>query len=53
MSWTYQKADGAPALKLHDLITVAVSEKSVMTSDGKMDRKKKGYGDLICPTGSC
>ena len=49
MSWTYQKVEGPPTLKLHDLITVAVSEKSVMKSDGQMDRKKKGYGDLYLP----
>ena len=36
-------------MKLHDLITVVVSEKSVMTSDSQMDREKKGYGDLILP----
>ncbi len=49
MSWTYQKLDGAPTLRLHDLITVAVSEKSVMQSNGKMDRNKTGYGDLSLP----
>jgi flagellar L-ring protein precursor FlgH len=48
-SWTYQKADEPRVVKLHDLIVVAVSEKSEVKSDGQIDRKKKGYGDLILP----
>ena len=46
-SWMYQKSDDARVAKLHDLITVLVDEKSVMTSDGGMERHKKGYGDLL------
>jgi flagellar L-ring protein FlgH len=46
-SWMYQKSDEARVAKLHDLITVLVDEKSVMSSDGQMERKKKGYGDLL------
>ena len=49
-SWTYQKGEEPRMLKLHDLIVVAVSEKSVVKSDGQIDRKKKGYGDLILPS---
>ena len=30
-------------------MTVLVNEKSIMTSDSELDRKKKGYGDLILP----
>jgi flagellar L-ring protein precursor FlgH len=48
-SWTYQKVEEPRLLKLHDLITVVVSEKSSVTSNGQIDRKKKGYGDLILP----
>ena len=49
-SWTYQKGEEPRMLKLHDLIVVTVSEKSVVKSDGQIDRKKKGYGDLILPS---
>ena len=44
-SWTYQKPDEPRLLKLHDLIVVTVNEKSMVKSDGQVDRKKKGYGD--------
>ncbi len=49
VSWTYQKVDENRQVKLHDLVTVTVSEKSVMTSDSELNRNKKGYGDLILP----
>jgi flagellar L-ring protein FlgH len=49
-SWTYQQAEEPRTIKLHDLVTVMVDEKSVMISDGQMDRKKKGYGDLKLPS---
>ncbi len=48
-SWTYQKPVEPQPLKLHQLIRVAVDEKSVVISEGQMDRKKKGYGDLTLP----
>jgi flagellar L-ring protein FlgH len=46
-SWTLQAPEEPHTVKLHDLITIMVDEKSVMISDGQMDRKKKAYGDLI------
>jgi len=35
--------------RLHDIITVVVNENSVVNSQGQMDRKKQGYGDLKLP----
>jgi flagellar L-ring protein precursor FlgH len=48
-SWTYQKPNEPHPIRLHDLVTVQVDEKSVVTSQGQMDRKKKAYGDLKLP----
>jgi flagellar L-ring protein precursor FlgH len=48
-SWTYQAPEEPRTIKLHDLVTVMVDEKSVMISDAQMDRKKKAYGDLKLP----
>ena len=48
-AWTYQKMEEPKQWKLHNLITVSVSEKSVVKSDGEINRMKKGYGDLILP----
>ncbi|MGW8257361.1 MAG: flagellar basal body L-ring protein FlgH [Thermoguttaceae bacterium] len=48
-SWTYQKPMEQHPLRLHDIVTVAVDEKSVVISEGQMDRKKKAYGDLKLP----
>ena len=45
-SWTYQPQDEPKTVKIHDLITIVVDQKSAMISDGKIDRKKQGYGDL-------
>ena len=47
--WTYQKSDETRVVKLHDLVTVLVDEKSIMESDNELDRKKTGYGDLKLP----
>ena len=44
-SWTYPKE--LDEIRLNDLITVIVDEKSAVISEGEMDRKKKAYGDLI------
>ncbi len=49
VSWTYQKSDEPRKWKVHDLVTVTVSEKSVMASDSELDRQKTGYGDLQLP----
>jgi len=44
-SWTYPKE--LDEIRLNDLVTVVVDEKSAVISEGEMDRKKKAYGDLI------
>ena len=48
-SWTYQKPVEPHPIRLHDIVTVVVNEKSVVISEGQMDRKKKAYGDLKLP----
>jgi flagellar L-ring protein precursor FlgH len=48
-SWTYQKPSEPQPVQLHDLVTVVVNEQSVMISEGKMDRKKKAFGQLGLP----
>jgi flagellar L-ring protein FlgH len=48
-SWTYQKPVSPQPIKLHSHLTVLVDEKSVVISEGQMDRKKKAYGDLKLP----
>ncbi|HEY4759231.1 MAG TPA: flagellar basal body L-ring protein FlgH [Thermoguttaceae bacterium] len=48
-SWTYQKPIEPHPIRMHDIITVMVDEKSVVISEGQMDRKKKAYGDLKLP----
>jgi flagellar L-ring protein precursor FlgH len=45
-SWTYRQEEKTE-IRLNDLITVVVDEKSAVTSEGEMDRKKKAHGDLI------
>ena len=40
-SWTYQQPVEPHPIRLHDIITVQVDEKSVVNSEGQMDRKKK------------
>jgi flagellar L-ring protein precursor FlgH len=44
-SWTYPKE--LDEIRLNDLVTVIVDEKSAVISEGEMDRKKKAHGDLI------
>jgi flagellar L-ring protein FlgH len=48
-SWTYVKPVEPQPIQLHSLVTVMVNEMSVVISEGQMDRKKKGYGDLKLP----
>ena len=48
-SWTYQQPVEPHPIRLHDIITVQVNETSTVNSEGQMDRKKKGYGDLTLP----
>lgn len=46
-SWTYEAPKEVRQFKKHDLVTVLVDEKSAVTSEGEIDRKKKAHGDLI------
>jgi flagellar L-ring protein FlgH len=48
-SWTYQQPIEPHPIRLHDIVTVQVDQKSVVASEGQMDRKKKAYGDLKLP----
>jgi flagellar L-ring protein precursor FlgH len=41
-SWVFQKADPLPHLKLHDIVTIIVSEKNALDSEGDVDRRKTG-----------
>jgi flagellar L-ring protein FlgH len=46
-SWTYQSpADVVKKAQLNDIVKVTVSIKTQMTSQGKIDRSKQGFGDL-------
>ncbi len=45
-SWTAERPVEARQVRLHDLVTVIVSEQSVVTSEGEMDRKKKAEGSM-------
>ena len=45
-SWTYESPPEVKTIKLHDIVTIIVSEQSVVISEGEMDRKKKAHGDL-------
>ena len=45
-SWTYQAPAEPKTARLHDIVKVTVSVKSSMTSQGKIDRSKQGFGDL-------
>ena len=45
-SWTYQAPAEAKIVHLNDIVKVTVAVKSSMTSEGKIDRKKLGHGDL-------
>lgn len=48
-SGTYQIPQDVKQIKLYDLITVIIDEKSAVISEGEMDRKKKAHGDLKLP----
>jgi len=45
-SWTAERPMELKQVRLHDLVTVVVSEQSVVTSEGEMDRKKKAQGSM-------
>ncbi len=44
-SWYFQKIDPPSPLKLHDLITIQVTEQSAVKSSGQVDRRKTGKFD--------
>ncbi len=46
-SWTYQApVDVKKIAQLHDIVKVTVKVTASMTSQGKIDRSKQGFGDL-------
>ncbi|MGA2066440.1 MAG: flagellar basal body L-ring protein FlgH [Thermoguttaceae bacterium] len=45
-SWTSEEPAATKTIKINDLVTVIVSEKSAMTNYGKMDRQKMASGNL-------
>ncbi|MHB1036263.1 MAG: flagellar basal body L-ring protein FlgH [Pirellulales bacterium] len=46
-SWIYQEMEKPKEIKLNDLVTVIINEKSQVISKGKMDRKKKASVDAV------
>jgi flagellar L-ring protein precursor FlgH len=44
-SWLFQKSDPPAQVRMHDLITIVVDEKSAVTSSGQLDRRKTGKFD--------
>ncbi len=46
-SWTYQAPQQPRTLRLHDLITVLVDEKTQVIAEGNMDRRKKADGKFV------
>jgi len=45
-SWTYEPPQEARQFKVNDQLTVIVSEKSQLSSEGKMDRRKNANGKM-------
>lgn len=45
-SWTFEAQPEPKQFKLNDQLTVLVNEKSVVTSEGQMDRRKQSDGHL-------
>jgi len=46
-SWTYRPPEEPKTVRLRDIVTVVIDEKSVVISEGEVDRKKKAHGDLV------
>jgi flagellar L-ring protein precursor FlgH len=44
-SWLFQKSDPPAQVRMHDLITIVVDEKSAVTSTGQLNRQKTGKFD--------
>lgn len=45
-SWSYRPPAEPKVIQLHDIVTVIVSEQSVVISEGEIDRKKKAHAEL-------
>jgi len=46
-SWTSRPLPEVPTVKINSLVTVLVDEKSMVISEGELDRKKKAHGEMI------
>jgi flagellar L-ring protein precursor FlgH len=46
-SWMYQPVEQAREVRMHDLITVIVDEKSEMLSEGEVERRRKTDGTWV------
>lgn len=46
-SWTYQSVEERRQMRLNDLLTVVVDEKSEMISEGEVDRRRKTDGLFV------
>lgn len=46
-SWTYEMPPEARQFRLHDQLTVMVSEKSIVSSQGQIDRRKQATFDAL------
>ena len=44
-SWLYQKVDPPKEIKLHDIVTIIVSEKNQLISEGQVQRRRKAQYD--------
>ena len=44
-SWLYQKVDPPKEIKLHDIVTVIVSEKNQLISEGQVQRRRTAQYD--------
>ncbi len=46
-SWTFTPPPEIKTVDLNSIVSVLVDEKSIMISEGELDRKKKAHGELI------
>jgi flagellar L-ring protein precursor FlgH len=44
-SWLYQKVEPPKEIKLHDIVTIVVSEKNQLISEGQVQRRRKAQYD--------
>lgn len=47
LCWTYQPPPQQKVLRLHDVLTVLVDEKTQVIAEGQMDRRKKADGKFV------